>query len=644
MKSKAIICILFLSLFVSNTYSQKTAVKKADSKYEKYAYIDAIKTYERVANKGYKSADMFQKLGNAYYFNAELEKAAKWYGELFAITEDVEPEYYYRYSQALKSIDEYEKANDMLLKFNQKSGNDSRAKLYAKKKNYMDEIKANSGRYKIDNAGINSVYSDYGAHVFGNKLIFASARDTGNFSKRKDKWTNQYFTKLYSSDIEGDNSLKSPKDYSKKIKSKFNISTPVLTKDGKTIYFTANDPKGEEIEGKNKERTLKIYKSTLVEGEWDTPAELPINVDGYHVAHPTLSPDEKTLYFTSNMPGTTGQSDLYKVEIKNDGTFGKAENLGPEINTEGKETFPFISQDNELYFSSDGHPGLGGMDVFVTKITKEGRFKPVQNVGMPANSKKDDFGYYIDTKTRSGFLTSNREKGKGSDDIYKFVETKKLVFEHFLEGLITDKETKEVLDSTKVSLFDEKFNLIKEFVTVSDGMYRFEVDAEKIYYVRAEKTDYTVKEQNVSISKDIEKTILNFELEKAACKVTIGDNLGTCFGIKTIYFDLDKYKIRSEAAIELEKILDVMLKFPNMKIDIRSHTDSRATEKYNQTLSDKRAKATVEWLVKNGVNKNRLTGKGYGESQLINKCADDVECTEAEHQENRRSEFIITAF
>ncbi|MGG7036039.1 MAG: OmpA family protein, partial [Flavobacterium sp.] len=643
MKSKAIICILFLSLFVLNTYSQKTAVKKADSKYDKYAYIDAIKTYEKVADKGYKSADMFQKLGNAYYFNAELEKAAKWYGELFALTEDVEPEYFYRYSQSLKSIGEYEKADQMLAKFNQKSGNDSRAKLYAKNKYYMEEIKANSGRHKVENAGINSIYSDYGSHVSGNKLIFASARDTGNFAKRKDKWTNQYFTKLYASDIEGDNSLKSPKNYSKKIKNKFNLSTPVITKDGKTIYFTGNDPKGEEIEGKNKERTLKIYRATLVKEEWDTPIELSINIDGYNVAHPALSPDEKILYFSSNMPGTIGQSDIYKATINEDGTLGPAENLGPEINTEGKETFPFVSQDNELYFSSDGHPGLGGLDIFATKITKDGKFKPIQNVGEPANSKKDDFGYYIDSKTRNGFLTSNRENGKGADDIYKFVETKKLVFDYILEGLITDKETKQLLDSTKVSLFDEKFKLIKEFQTAADAMYSFEVDAGKTYYVRAEKTDYNVKEQKITILKENQKTTLNFELEKAACKVTIGDNLGICFGIKTIYFDLDKYDIRSEAAIELEKILDVLEKFPKMKIDIRSHTDSRASHQYNQILSDRRAKATIEWLVKNGIEKNRLTGKGYGESQLVNKCTDDVECTEEQHQQNRRSEFIILA-
>src|SRR6478609_1314964 len=241
MKTKIITSIVLFGILTFSTYGQKTTVKKADQKYSNYAYIDAIKTYEHVAEKGYKSVDMFKKLANACYFNSELEKAAKWYGELFAMTQDVEPEYYYRYSQSLKSVGQYAKADEMLAKFFEKSGNnDSRAELYAKNKNYLDEIKANSGRYKMADAGVNSKYSDYGSFVLADKLVFTSARDTGNFHKRKDKWTNQYFTNTYSSDIKNDTILGPVKKFANDINTKFHDATPVFTKDGKTMYFTRN--------------------------------------------------------------------------------------------------------------------------------------------------------------------------------------------------------------------------------------------------------------------------------------------------------------------------------------------------------------------------------------------------------------------
>lgn len=656
MKSKVPFYIITALFLAFNTYAQKKpvkkpankAVEKADAKYSEYAYIDAIKTYEQVAEKGYKSVDMFKKLANACYFNSELEKAAKWYGELFAMTTDVEPEYYYRYSQSLKSVGQYAKADEMLAKFLEKSSNDSRAELYAQNKNYLEEIKANSGRYRLSLAEINSIYSDYGSFVSENKLIFTSARDTGNFVKRKDKWTNQYFTNTYFADIKNDSILGTPKKFDQQPNTKFHDATPIITKDGKTMYFTRNSEVQQKILGKEKERLLKIYKAEMVDGKWKDPVELPFNGPNYNVAYPALSPDEKTLYFASNMPGTIGQSDLYKVRINEDGSFGKPENLGSEINTEGKENFPFVSADNYLYFASDGRPGLGGLDIFAVKIAKDGSLKKIQNVGEPANSQKDDFAYYINSKTRLGFLSSNRDNGKGSDDIYKFLETRKLNCEQELSGIVTDKETGIILPNAKVFLFDTKFNLIKEVLSDDKGNYAFleenDVECGENYYIRALKEDYNAFEQKISIAEENGKTEFPIQLEKTACKVAIGDDLGTCFGIKMIYFDFNKAIIRYEAAFELEKILDVMKKNPTMKIDVRSHTDSRGSAKYNETLSHKRSKATVDWLVKNGIERNRLTAKGYGESQLINKCADGVECTEDEHQQNRRSQFIILSF
>ena len=344
------------------------------------------------------------------------------------------------------------------------------------------------------------------------------------------------------------------------------------------------------------------------------------------------------------MPGTHGQSDLWKVKINDDGSFGTPENLGTTINTEGKETFPMLTNENELYFASDGHPGLGGLDIFMSRLNADGTFDKPLNIGTPANSPQDDFAYLIDTKTRKGFLSSNRDGGKGFDDIYKFLETRKLICEQLLSGIVTDLETGEILPNTKVTLFDDKFNKIKEVMSDDKGFYSFDmVECGKAYYVRAEKEIYETKEQKINIAKETGKTELPIQLEKKVKPVAVGDDLAKAFGIKIIYFDLDKWNIRQDAALELEKILDVMKQYPTMKIDVRSHTDSRQTFKYNEKLSDRRAKSTIEWLVKNGIDTSRLNGKGYGETQLVNKCANGVKCSEEEHQANRRSEFIIIA-
>lgn len=651
MKNKVIILIAFLSLIASSSYAQEGKVKKGNKEYDKFAYIDATKTYERIAEKGYKSADLFQRLGNAYYFNSNLEKAAKWYGELFSINEEVAPEYYYRYSQSLKSIGQYAKADEMMNLFHKKSSEDLRGKIFNDKQNYMDIIKANSGRYIIKDAGINSKYSDYGSAYSGNKLIFTSSRDTGNFAQRKHQWSNQYFTNMYSADITPkdekgviEDSLSVPEKFAKNINSRFHEATPVFTKDGKTMYFTRNNfNNGKKGKDANRITLLKVYKATLIDNQWKNAEELPFNSDSYSVAHPTLSPDEKTMYFASDMPGTHGQSDLWKVKINDDGSFGTPENLGVVINTEGKESFPIFTNENELYFATDGHPGLGGLDIFMSRMNSDGSFKEPINIGAPANSPQDDFAYLIDTKTRKGFLTSNRDGGKGFDDIYKFLETRKLVCEQVLSGIVTDLDTGEILPNTKVTLFDDKFNKIKEVLSDDKGFYTFEVECGKSYFIRAEKDTYDTKEQKITIPTLTGKTDLPIQLEKKVKPVVVGDDLAKAFGIKIIYFDLDKWNIRPDAALELEKILDVMKQYPNMKIDVRSHTDSRQTHKYNEKLSDRRAKSTMSWLVKNGIDANRLTGKGYGETQLVNKCADGVKCSEDEHQANRRSEFIITA-
>ncbi|AWG23577.1 flagellar motor protein MotB [Flavobacterium faecale] len=647
MKMRKIILTTVLLLFVQQNFAQKATVAAADKQYDRYAYIEAIATYERVASKGYKDEKMFQKLGNAYYFNANLEKAAYWYGELFAMNGDQPAEYCYRYSQALKSIGDYIKADKISSLFAKKASSDQRAILYSNDKKYLEEIQSNAGRFLIEDAGINSEYSDYGTAFSSDNLVFASARDTIGVSKKVFKWTNQSFTNLYSAQVQADGKLAEPTRFSKKINSKFHESTPVFTKDGTTMYFTRNNYLDGK-RGKDSERItlLKIYKATKVDGEWKNIIELPFNSDSYSVAHPALNPDNSELYFASNMPGTLGQSDIFKVTINSDGTYSTPINLGNTINTEGRETFPFIAEDNELFFASDGRPGLGGLDIYRTKIgaSTSTSFEEITNMSMPINSPQDDFALFMDSKSRIGFFTSNRTGGKGYDDIYKFSE---VPCKQSLSGLITDAESNDILADAIVNLYDKNHKLLFNSKSDVNGIYNFAIDCGKTYIVEAKKEHYESNEDFVVIPKVTGDSKLPLKLTKDGCHLVVGADIAKCFGIKLIYFDLDKSFIRKDAALELEKILDVLKQYPTVKMDIRSHTDCRQTAKYNEALSDRRAKSTMAWLIKNGVEANRLTAKGYGETQLVNDCGceptNESSCTEEQHQMNRRSEFIVTA-
>ncbi|WP_306354311.1 OmpA family protein, partial [Flavobacterium sp. '19STA2R22 D10 B1'] len=385
-----------------------------------------------------------------------------------------------------------------------------------------------------------------------------------------------------------------PEKFSSKVASKFHESTPVFTKDGQTMYFTRNNfLDGKKQKSKEKTILLKIYKATLKDNQWTSITELPFNSNEYSVAHPALSPDEKTLFFASNMPGTKGQSDIFKVKINSDGSYGTPENLGDKINTEGKETFPFIAADNELYFASDGHPGLGGLDIFVSKLEKDNTYQKVYNVGAPVNGSSDDFAFLIDNTTKYGFFSTNRAETIGYDDIFKLYEKQPLPFncEQALTGIITDADTGVLLPNAQVMLFDSKFNLIKEVYANDQAVYNFEVDCEQNYYVRAIQKQYETKEVSILIPKTTGSTEQNIALEKKIKTVVPGDDLAKTFGIKIIYFDLDKSNIRADAAVDLAKIISVMKEYPKMKIDIRSHTDSRATASYNEKLSSRRAKS-----------------------------------------------------
>jgi outer membrane protein OmpA-like peptidoglycan-associated protein len=627
-----------LACFSSISFAQqKVLAEKAAKQYEKLAYVDAIKTYERLAEKGYKSEELFQKLGNAYYFNAQLAKANTYYTQLFALNKNQEPEYLYRHAQTLKAVGDYAQSDAIMAQFAKSSSADLRAKQFDNSKDYLAQIQQNSGRYTINNLKINSPYSDYGSTVQNNTLVFASSRDTGSVFQRKHKWTNESFTCLYSSKIETDNCLDAQK-FAAEINSKFHESSAVFTKDGQTMYFTRNNfNKGKKGKDANRMTLLKIYRAQLVNGSWKNVTELPFNSNEFNTAHPALNANENSLYFASDRPGGFGKSDLWQVEIKSDGSFGEPINLGNSINTEGRETLPFVSKANELYFATDGYPGLGGLDIYQTEF-QESTWKKPQNIGAPANSSADDFGFYIDSETQKGFLTSNREGGKGSDDIYSFVETKKLNCTQTIKAALVDKESKKPIKNVSVTVLDAQFQVVQKLSSTDGTIAINEVSCDKNYFIRLEAPNYQTKEISLVKSTDVPAV---YELELNQKPIASGDDLAKLMNIKMVYFDLDKWNIRPDAAYELEKIALILEENPTIKIDVRAHTDSRQTAAYNTKLSERRAQSIMAWLVQRGIASTRLSGRGYGESQLTNRCSDGVPCSDDEHQANRRSEFVV---
>lgn len=633
------------------SYAQKVQVKKADKFFDNYQYIDAIETYEKVAKKGYKSAEIFQKLGNSYYFNANYIESAKWYSELFDLEPVAnDPEYYFRYAQSLKSTGQYAKADEYMEKFYQAKGDDHRAQLFLTERNYLEVIEENSGRYAVENAGIlNSDLSDYGTSFYNGELIFASTRKGSKLISKSMGWNKQPFSVLYSSKVSQTGNLEEPTTFSDKLDSKVNESTPVFTKDGTTIYFTRNNYLKKKAYSTDGIVLLKIYRASLIEGKWSDVTELPFNSNEYQTAHPALSADEKWLYFASDMPGTMGEADIWKVAINQDGSFGTPINLGPTVNTEGRESFPFVTNENELYYASTGKPGLGGLDVFVSKISDDQQYSEAVNVGKPINGTMDDFAFFIDTKSRTGFFTSNREGGHGDDDIYKFTEYKKLICEHLITGIVTDIDTGKPLANAEVSLFDRDGKVLATTLTDQEGAYVFENDVvcNRFYRVRAGKEDYSTEEKSAQTPDEEGATQVDIALKIVKIVPEPCMELNEFLNIPPIYFDLDKWNIRPDAEIQIAKVLEVMNQYPEMKVEIGSHTDCRQTYAYNERLSDRRAKSTREWLIKNGIAADRLTAKGYGETQLVNDCAceptNESHCTEEEHQKNRRSIFKITS-
>ena len=618
-------------------------MNKANEKYDAYSFSPAIDIYQRVLDKGFVSADLLKKLGNSYYFNANYEKASEIYKRLVDdYGTEIGPEYYFRYSQTLRSLGDYDNAGVMMSKFTTATADESTGSRYKTDKDYLEEIEKNSNRYDISPFGFNSRYSEFAPAFYREGLIFSSDRDTGNFARYRHSWNSKAFLNLYKLNADSISQNEVVK-LGKSVNTRYHESTSAATKDGNTVYFTRNNFKeGKHVKDDEGIVRLKIMRATLENGEWISLEELPFNSDKYSVAHPSLSPNEDYLYFASDMPGTLGESDIFRVTINSDGTFGTPENLGSQINTQSRETFPFVTSKDILYFSSDGHIGLGGLDIFATKIAYNRFTGPVLNVGKTVNSKMDDFTFIFNEETREGYFASNRTDGMGEDDIYSFVETRPLDFDCIQEisGTVRDKISNEVLVGATIKVIDENNEEILTTITDSNGNYSLSIDCNQGNFIRALTEGYVPSEEYLGKS-DGKPRIMDFYLERGTVTAGFGDDLAKLLQLSTIYFDLNKYQIRPDAEIEIQKVIAAMDKYPSLKLKVNSHTDSRGKDSYNLWLSQKRAESTVAYMISKGIAENRLQGEGYGETRLVNECGNGTKCTREKHQLNRRSEFII---
>lgn len=622
------------------TFGQEKTLQKADEKFGNFAYVDAREIYLDVAKSGYESEDLYKKLGNSYYFNNELPNALEWYEALYKYQKKLDKDYLFRYAMALKSVERYTEA-DSILKINWpiKNSTDS----------YLDKIKQNENKFTIKKASVNDGSSNFAPAFYNSKIVFASDRTNEKSDEKIHKWNNKPFSNLYSVGLKRDNELDTKVEtFSGTINSPYHESSAVFTKDGKTMYFTRNNFNNNEYkESTTGVNMIKVYKSIKKGENWSAPEELPFNSDNYSVAHPALNKTEDKLYFSSDMEGSLGNSDLFYVEINEDGSYGTPTNLGAKINTTARETFPFIDDENKLFFASDGHLGLGGLDVFVTEIENENFNNEIINLSRPVNSPQDDFAFIIDTD-QTGFYSSNRGEKNGNDNIYSFIANEKITTgcKELIAGFVMDDFTGKPIKDISVELYNNDLKLLNSTTTNKEGKYSFEVACNTQNVVRVAINGFRTSEKTFAANgnKDSENK-LNIALKEGSdlgkTKIAFGDDLGKTLLIEPIFFDFDKYEINSFAEVELQKIVAVMKKIPALNIEIRSHTDSQGDSNYNMNLSKQRANQTASYITKNGINKNRINANGFGDTQLINKCEKGVACSNAQHQQNRRSEFII---
>lgn len=620
-KKYSLLLLLIFSAFTLTAQSGKQ--KKADRLYDDFAYVKAIEVYKDLIERDYNTIYNQQRIADSYYKLRDPENAVQYYAQVVE-QPSISPEVYYKYAQMLRGMREYEKSREWLKKYQEEGKNPQQVEELLE----PDAIVTYEGleSFRVHPASMNSQYSDFGTLENNGTIYFVSARGDSNTKTRIYDWTGEPFLDIYQT-TSGSGSVKPvPGD----VNTVRHEGPLTISDDGKTMYFTRNNYLDHRNGKKDDQGVnhLKIYKASLENGEWENIEELPFSNDNYSVGHPSLSKDGKTLYFASDAPGGQGGSDIYKVSVEGD-TYGKPENLGPLVNTPGNEVFPFIDEEGNLYFSSDGHKGYGLLDVFV--VTKD-KPEKVQNLGQPVNSSLDDFSY---TKTSGdntkGFISSNREGGMGNDDIYELNILAPLV----LKGQVTDSINGKPIENATIRLMDENDKQIAFLETDEDGNYETEIARDKMYPLEAKHIKYNTKTKEINSSNMDDKTELVYDIELSPVR-----DVEYLAEINKIYFDFDKSNIRPDAAKELDKLVDLMKNdYPDLVIEIGSHTDKRGSIEYNRKLAERRAQSTYDYLIAHGIEPERIVKyKGYGEEKPEVDC---IRCNEKQHQLNRRSVFKV---
>lgn len=616
-------------LIISIAYAQNKNLKRANKLFDSKSYVEAAQMFETKK----RTKEVLEKLGDCYYFNANLEKASESYKELFETYPDslIDSEYQFKYAQALRGNKEYEESDKYLSEYFQKDINTMA---------FMDSLaQATPQIFKLMQLDSINSHNVFGLTFLENdKVAFASARNSDSLIYA---WNKLPYLDLYSATLTKENELEHVVPFSDAINTNNHESNAVFTKDGKTMYFNRTKTVNRTEKDRSKIAQVSIFKAELVDGIWTNVVELPFSSDAYSIEHPALDKDEKTLYFASDMPGTLGSFDIYKVLINGDGSYGEPENLGNQINTKHREQFPFVSEYDVLYFSSNGHMGFGGLDVF-RSMSVNGEFSESVNLGSPVNSNFDDFAYTVLENEDRGSVSSNRN---GIDQIFSFTREENILSIYQVEGFAKNLHTGEYLSGTLVTLFDESNQVIQDTIVGDDAYYIFKIQYNKRYKVRGTRKAYIPQDVEFSTNsqgKSQHNVLLSLEAYSDA-EESIEENEDGEVRVRLdkIYFDFDKSDIKEKAANTLNVLVDLMTKYPFMEVEVAAHTDAKGSDQYNLDLSKRRAASTLEYLVSQGIDRKRLISIGYGEMQPLNDCVEDSDCTEAEYDINRRCEFTI---
>lgn len=626
MKSGLSCLLLLLSLnFQANT-------KRADKAYDNYSFDNAAKRLSKQKNL---SVEEQRKLAESLYNLNKYEDAAKAY-ESFVFTNDATTKDLFTYSLLLKTLGRYNEVSRYMERIQKTNNNDLRAKSFFQTQSTFNNLLKNDERYIIDTLDFNNDNDDFGTAFSKDGITFASTRTKNEITLRRYNWNRKPYLNILYADVNGDGQFSHIRILNRKFSKKWHEGPASFSGEDTLMAFTRNNYVSKATDGVVRLQIYFSHKQT--DGKWSEPEPFYLNSADYSVGHPWLSTNGDTLYFASDMPGGIGGSDIYYCQRSQNGQWGIPHNVGKKVNTEGNELFPFVDEANKrLYFASNGLSGLGGLDIFVADY-KNGEFTTPRNIGAPINSPYDDFAYIINSSNSFGFFSSNRPSGKGGDDIYHFLfrkgkqkeqEQKRKSYKY--KVLVLNAETNNPIESADIKL-GNAINM----QTDSKGWCSHSFNSKINFDVNVSAVGYQEKSYKLNLDNNFE----NDSVKRDTVRLEIGRRII----LYNIYYDFDKSDILPESEVALDMVVRFMNDNPNVKIELGSHTDSRGSDIYNMGLSERRARSAVNYLISQGIAADRITAKGYGETQLLNKCDDGVDCTEEEHRQNRRTEITITKY